>query len=342
MVAMATTLGVAVQPCHAQEWRPDETRHGALVIGSDENGVRDPAERRAGLALADALLQVFRRDTAVTSSVGYTVKLHRLAGSHSGELGGDPAMPYYAGVSGAYFGYLLRDGKPFPEAQGMTPFAAYINTLWGCPYSEDFAVEDRGKPMLDGGPPILAGVRQTGELRGHPIYNGQCVVVTNRPGPPFLPVTRERYLRLEILGMRAKGEAQRKLIDYDKLDPKWRAAYDDAFKQSERIIAAREAELAGMSASDRHLPAAIRFNGGSDSTLVAVDEGGAVPLVTTNPAFFDRSLPPTKAQVIIVNLPFVQPGVKPQRTPDEPARRAHGEKIRDGLDWEMLERMAAP
>lgn len=341
-VALAAPLMLAARPCRAQQFTADESRHGTLVIGSDDHGVRDPAARRGATSLAEQLLDVLRRDAAIASPVGYTVTLRRVDGSRGNELGGDPAMPYYAGVSGNYWGYLLKDGKPEPDASGRTPIAVYANTLWACPYDEDFSIEDRGKPMLDGGPPILAGLRRTGEMRGHPIYRGECVVITNRPEPPYLPVTRERYMRLEILGMRARVDRQRRQIDYDKLDPKWRAAYDDAFKQSDRIIAAREEELARMSPSDRALPAAVRVNGPSDSTLVGLDDPDGVPLVTTNPAFFDRSAPPSKAQVIIVDLPFLQKGAKPISTPDEPERRAHGERIRDQLDWAALEAMVKP
>jgi len=328
----------------AQEWRADETRHGTLTVATDDHpggGVHDPSARRAAAALADSLLSVLRRDPALSSPIGYTVSLHRVAGSNSGDARADGAR-FYAGVSGAFWGFLLKDGAPEPEASGKTPFDAYVNNLWACPYSEDYAIEARGKSMIDGGLPILAGIRRTGELRGHPIYNGQCIVLTNRREPPFLPVSRERYLKLELLGMRAKLDAFRRQIDYDKLDPNMRAAYDNSLEESNRIITARAAELERMSAADRAAPAAVRQNGVDDSTLVAPDEDGAAPLVTINPAFFDRSLPGGVAQVITVNLPFVQAGVTPQRTPDEPARRAHAEKIRDGLDWAALERMLRP
>ena len=347
-LVLAATIALAAAPLarlYAQTWQPDASRRGALALAADEQpgtGALPLVQRRAAFTLASAILDVFRRDPALASPVGYMVKLHRVIGSRGSELGREPAMPFYAGVSGAYWGYFLEDGKPDADASGKTPIDAYANTLWACPNSEDFAVEDRGKPMLDGGPPILTGGRRTGEFRGHPVYNGQCIVITNRAEPPFLPVTRERYMKLEILGMRAKVDRFRKQVDYDHLDANWRTAYDNSLKQSEQIIAGREAEIARMSATDRGAPAAVRHNGPSDSTLVSPDDTDALPLVTINPAFFDRSLPPSKAQVIIVNLPFLQPGVKPDRTPDEPARRAHGEKIRDQLDWASLESMVKP
>jgi hypothetical protein len=339
MVVTQATVG------SAQEYRPDESRRGTLVISADErdgDGLTDPAQRRAALALAGQVLDVFRRDPAVASPAGYTVKLRRVIGSRSGELGSEPSLSYYAGVSGTYWGYFLKDGTPDPDASGKTPFSAYANTLWACPYDEDYSIEDRGKPMLDGGAPILAGLRQTGEFRGHPIFNGQCVVITNRADAPFVPVTRERYMKIELLGMHAKLDRFKKQVDYDHLDAKWREAYDNSLKESERIIASRQAELDAMSVKDRAAPAAVRHNGPGDSTLVSPDDADASPLVTLNPAFFDHSLPASRAQVIIVNLPFLQQGVPPQGTPDEPARRAHGEKIRDQLDWAALEQMVKP
>ena len=344
-MVVAASVFLASRLCLAQEYRPDESRHGALVVTADQragDGLAALTQRRAALDLAGAVLDVFRRDPAIASPIGYMVKLHRVVGSRGGELGGEPSMPYYAGVSGTYWGYFLADGKPDPDASGKTPISAYVNTLWACPYDEDYAIEDRDKPMRDGGPPILAGLRQTGEFRGHPVFNGQCVVITSRTGVPYLPVTRERYMRLEILGMRAKLDRFRKQIDYDHLDAQWRAAYDNSLKESERIIAGRQAALDAMSANERASPAVVRHNGPGDSTLVSPDDADAVPLVTTNPAFFDRALPASRAQVIIVNLPFLQHGVPPQGTPDEPARRAHGEKIRDQLDWAALEQMVRP
>ena len=342
MLTAVVSVGVTATLATAQEYRADDSRFGTLAIGTDErdgDGLTDPLQRRAALALAGSLLDVFRRGSAVSSPVGYMVKLHRVIGSSDSELGRAPGMAYFAGVSGAYWGYFLKDGKPDPDASGKTPFASYVNTLWACPYSEDYDVEARGKPMLDGGAPILAGVRHTGNFRGHPVYNGECVVITNSSEPPFVPVTRERYMQLETLGMRAKVDRFRKQVDYDHLDPQWRAAYDNTLKESAQIIAGREAELARMSAADRAAPAAVRHAGSGDSTLVSPDDPDASPLVTINPAFFDRSLPPSKAQVIIVDLPFLQTGVTPDRTPDEPARRAHAEKIRDQLDWAALEAM---
>ncbi|MGE5102463.1 MAG: hypothetical protein ACM3SX_20950 [Deltaproteobacteria bacterium] len=335
----ALAMAAPLSPCRAQEWRPDESRHGALTVGVSEGGSGlKPADRRAALALADSLLAVFRRDPAISSPLGYIVTLHREVGSNVGTASTDGA-PFYAGVSGAYWGYFLVDGKPSPDASGKTPINAYVNNLLACPHSEDYAIENRDKPMLDGGPLIFADVRQTGEFRGHPIYNGQCVVLTNRHEPPFLPVTRERYRKLEILGMRAKVERFRQQVDYDKLDPKWRAAYDKSFEESRQIIAEREAELARMSAEDRAAPAAVRHSGVDDSTLVSADDPDGNPLVTINPAFYDRSLPSSAAQIVVVNVPFVQSGVTPKGTPDEPPRRAHGERIRDGLDWAALEAM---
>ena len=55
----------------------------------------------------------------------------------------------------------------------------------------------------DRGPSVLDNVRQTGTFRGHPVYNGECVVLSGRPAPPFVPLTKERYQRILIAGTRA-------------------------------------------------------------------------------------------------------------------------------------------
>ncbi len=342
--ALALTLSAASR-LRAQEYRADESRHGSLRVDADATpGTRvlPIAERRAALSLAGSILDVLRRDSAIAAPVGYTVNLRRIVAGRDTTLAAG-AMPYSAGVAGAYWGYFLKDGKPDPDASGKTPISVYANTLTGCStYDEDYQIEDRGKPMLDGGPPILTGLRQTGEFRGHPIYDAECVVMTNRPEPLYLPVTRERYMRLEILGMRAKVARTRKEINYEALDAKFRALYDSAFKVSDQMIAARQATLDAMSPSERAAPAAIRHNDIADSTLAAPGDPDAVRLITLNPAFFDRTLPASKAQIIIVDLPFVQSGIAPAHSPDEPERRAHGERIRDHLDWAALETMVRP
>jgi hypothetical protein len=56
IVAVVPSIAFAAAfPCPAQQYRPDEFRRGTLVVAGDErdgDGLTDPVQRRAALALA--------------------------------------------------------------------------------------------------------------------------------------------------------------------------------------------------------------------------------------------------------------------------------------------------
>jgi hypothetical protein len=119
-----------------------------------------------------------------------------------------PGLPTHFGVIGT-IGYYsqARDGSIDTQG-GQMRFSVIAN---GAGHDADV---DQIPLPLDGGPPVLSGLRVTGEFRGKPFYDGECTYVSNRPVPPILPVTKERYLRLVILGMRA--DSARHVAEYKK------------------------------------------------------------------------------------------------------------------------------
>jgi hypothetical protein len=181
----------------------DPTTHpGSLATKPDVGyGKQMPAgpQRTAALAEAQAVLDVLRTDAALTSPIGYAVVVKRLA---SARLPGDaPGMPYHAAVLGAidYFGWEDdgHGGKQIGLTGGVVPFHVAINT-----FGDQGEIESTDEEV-DHGPRIFYDLKETGEFRGRPVYNGACTYVSHRPVPPLIPLTRERYYKLELIKARA-------------------------------------------------------------------------------------------------------------------------------------------
>jgi hypothetical protein len=108
-------------------------------------------------------------------------------------------------------------------------------------------------------------------------------------------------------------------------DPAMRSAAAQGMAALEAHIAALETELAGMTPAERASPAWI---GASYSGLVAAGEEGAVMVVEPNPDFYDRSLPRTAVQAMVVEF-------RPHRNPYV---RAYTGALFQAMDWAALTR----
>jgi hypothetical protein len=90
---------------------------------------------------------------------------------------------------------------------------------------------------LDNGPPVVSGYRITGQFRGHPIYDGECAYVSTRP-PLLVPLTKDRYFKLVVLGMRA--DSIRHAAQFRESGV---ASAPDAYTQWKRDKAKRDADF---------------------------------------------------------------------------------------------------
>ncbi|MFI5228584.1 MAG: hypothetical protein ACHQWU_05920 [Gemmatimonadales bacterium] len=205
LIALAFAALLLATPLAAQATDAAATQPGALSIGPDKQvgaTLSSPAQRRAQFAAADAIVAVLRRDDALVHPIGYSVVLSRAAGQTLLEPGDrriDGVLPY--GVVGG-FAYLAtsddgRGGHTFAAEGARVSLGVIVNGIGRLSDAEEQSA------MLDGGPPVLTNFRHTGDFRGHPVYNGDCIVVSGRPVPPFVPVTMQRYYRLLILTARA-------------------------------------------------------------------------------------------------------------------------------------------
>lgn len=207
-VAVAAMTVGPVRRSVAQGTGAALTHPGSLTVGADYQvgAVLPPgAVRRAALAVADSILTILRRDDGLAHPVGYATALHRASGLS--ELSRDDSrlagLPPHAGVAGTVAYFELDDdghgGQQLSPVGQKFSFSVMANGIGRFPELTYMPVP------IDGGPAILSRYRVTGQFRGRPIYNGECTFITNRPVPPLLPLTKERYLRLLLLNTRAES-----------------------------------------------------------------------------------------------------------------------------------------
>ena len=340
-LALLLVATVAASRGDAQPADAAAMHAGSFVMRPDEQlevALGDAASRRSALALADQLVAILRRTPALASPVGYSTIVSRPAGS--APAGYDTGMPYHAAVVGALSYFMTQRSASgtatFTNNGGNLPFAIYAN-MAAC---EERSTIDTARP-LDGGPPVMTGYRRTGEFRGHPVYNGSCVVIAGA-GEPLEPVSTERYLRLAVLALRAKQASHRSRNRADAAGGDQRVAAVE--RMGDSLEAARiadvEAQIAAMSPAVRRRQAAV-FNEGqlmpSD-----VDDADAFPLVQPNSSFFKADRPAGRATLIVVVLPGLQPEIAPPHDEMNDQRLRDVARIVAQLDWAALEAMVRP
>lgn len=335
ILAASASVAMMVAVGHAQQIDPEHGAAGTFVAGIDEKlgGPDLPAARRPdALTIAGKVRDILERDQAVTKPVGYSIRANRVYGKVTEWANFDSGLPFYAGAIGTFF---QAEEKPSPTAFKGADFGIYVNTVLQCPLEAFSPPGANGKPwMVNGNLPVLEGGRRTGDFRGYSIYDGQCVIIGRSNAAPFVPLTREQYIQLEISGYKDRLDSMNKQYAGQTSIPAVQQAVQTANQQLNDEIAQLQQQLVGMSAADRNGPTAVR-TGYQEATLAGVDEDGAIPLSVPNPAFFDRALPATTVQSVAVYIPFLQAGAKQEGLPvglSEDWRPAT-EKIRDGLDW---------
>jgi len=236
-----------------------KTHPGSLSIKPDVHlGKEIPAgpQRTAAFAAAQSVLDVLRTDAALTSPVGYTVVVRRLA---SARLPADaPGMPYHAAILGAldYFGLEDngRGGKEIGPTGGTVPFHVAVNT-----FGDQGEIESTDEEV-DHGPRVLYDLKETGKFRGRPVYNGACTYIAHRPVPPLIPLTKERYYTLELITARSRSASHKTQQAAETSTPT-----NDALQRFLRDRPKREA-------SNRQTIDAVRKMGGDTATIRQMTE----------------------------------------------------------------------
>lgn len=310
--------------------------HGYLVLGTDQSiggASLESAQLQQALRVASTLREVLQRDSAIATRAGYSLRIHRAFGKLSDWVDFDSGLPFFAGAYGVLF---AADVKPSPTHFSSPDFGIYANTVLQCPMNE-FSPPGAKQPWrLAGNLPVLQGGRRTGEIHGFAIYDGQCAIAGRGKQPPFLPLTHEQYVKLQIGSL---NDQLMNLPSDASSIPAMRDAYQSAITQLKEAIGQLQQQLANMSMAERSAPVAVR-TGYMEATLSSIDDREAVPLSVPNPAFFDRSLPTSTVQSIAVYLPFLQAGPRQAGLPPGPPQDWQflpaAEAIRDGLDWAAL------
>ena len=333
-LAFVATIAVRTAPRGAHA---DRRQSGTFVIGSDQligGQPVDAAYRPAAQTLAQTVRDIVARNSAVASPSGFSVRIHRVMGRRTDWAHFDSGLPFFAGAVGVLFS---AGARPSATAWSAPNFGIYVNTVLQCPVSTFSLPNAHGAVAQVDGMPIIEGGRRTGDFRGHPVYDTDCIILTRGSRAPFIAVTRERYRRLEIDAIKGQLEEVRKQRAAQASNAALQSALQEAETEIAKLIAQRERAAAAESAADRARPAFVRPDG-AESPLANPDEDGAIPLSTPNPALFDRSLPPSAVQVVSVYLPFAQSGARANGLPPDLGEewRPIEERIRDQFDWSAI------
>lgn len=196
-------------------------------------------------------------------------------------------------------------------------------------------------PYQDDAGPIYEAPALTSEVGGFPVYNTDCLAITRREQPLFLPATRERVGRILLARLRAT------LADFDRGAAEMRAAGMGAAvaeMQDIRDVHARAAAqwtalLAGMSPAERNAPAHLRLEAVLPSNELGEPfaEGpgeNVISLVYPNPGFFDLR-DPTGIQLVTIGVTQFGPlgCTHPGCEADDQALFA---RVGERMDWNAL------
>jgi hypothetical protein len=133
-----------------------------------------------------------------------------------------------------------------------------------------------------------------GAEHGHPVFEG-CVVITHRPGPFWVPVSRERVIKVKIAEVETRLANFRESV---RLVQGMGSAVSDDQKAEQaallkvfegRVTAMRDL-LDGLDANARRQPATIaRVDDPAEAILNT--SAPRIAVVQPNPAFFDAARP---------------------------------------------------
>lgn len=309
--------------CVSSAVRPVPAQQSGKIIGArlktpqPFNYVRVPeAQKAAAGAMMQKLYDIVRRDTMFYEPVAFDVQ-------SSPQINLVP-RPAYAPIEYSLPGFVYAFGKDAPATDTSrrttaTAFWVYANGLGHFFRATDKWQEDE-QGMMYWEP------QRQGELKGFPIYGKGLAVITKNERPLFVPVARERALRL-VIAQNKKG-----------IEGMTTPAQQQIVAQTKACITKLEQELASLSAGDRAGPTYVSMapvpgrDPACDQFSSATDRN-ARRIIAENPDFYDRTLPPTAIQVVFVNLSAF--------SLMRPEIRAQVDRIKNQLDVAALAALTA-
>ncbi|MBP7610520.1 MAG: hypothetical protein KA760_13550 [Steroidobacteraceae bacterium] len=221
-------------------------------------------------------------------------------------------------------GKLGAPGKPVYVAQSTDTRLEVLFNNFG-DLELDLLRQERG--MTVDGLQVFDVLRPTGNWKGHDLYvtrpnlfeKDGLVLLTRKGQLPYRPVTRQQYI--EYLVTRLQHQYDDTVVAANSIlqnpDTAHVPEFVEGAKQSIADAArirdeptARCQEALKKNAADNTLrvPAVVEVGSESACGVFTSEESGGQALVTVNPDYFRKDLPPYVPQFIVIHW-FVQPGV---------------------------------
>jgi len=356
------------QPDKVGKWRP-----GAIDMNDEAASGLTEQERSIFIQKLQKLVAIFREAKTLNPPVG--VEASHGGDVDWGfpwgweEMNPRPFWPVHGNVCIKLAPYIINTaGQPdVDEPDELWIFINELNPIFtgiretGKEVYEDGGAETNTRHMEDELGTFFYTPKAVGVLQGRPLYECDAVVFTKIQKPSWIPVTRERFLRhaMDWAQKAAKAEqeslneSQQNLARLDKADR------EEAEKNAQGVglqikkdaaehpgwlrfipgeyLKALQAELASLTPQERASQAyfgdwktSLRASG-----LVEPNEAGARPLVSPNPEFFNKSLPRTALQsIVIIGLRSAEEARRHPENPDPAQLRIL--ELRDTLDWNKV------
>jgi hypothetical protein len=270
------------------QWSPWKFRAEEFARKGYGASAADLKAFEAQLRVLDAII---RRAPTVAQPVGFSPRTWGHLAGYGAVAPGQPKgsdLPLGGGLSFGGFAIFeyQRNGKTLREVGGETQLMQFVvNDI----QPELLGARQRPYEWEDVDTDAFMQPAEAGTVAGFPRY-GNYIVIKKRQDPLWVPVSLEGALRLVIA-------AHQKRLDYlkDTRGP------EKVMRDYEQKIAAIEAHIAALAPEQRSAPACIGNGISWLQRFHAAESSGCTLLVRPNWAFFDRRLPRSTPQVLLVN-----------------------------------------
>jgi len=358
------------QPDKVGKWHP-----GGISV--DDGEAYGPAEQEHNIFLQklQKLVAVFREAKTLKPPVGVE------AGSGVGinwgfswnldETNPRPDVPVKGHVSISLSPYIINAvGRLDVDSGNPASLWIFVNDLehiftgtreTGKEVWEDGYGISSNTSMEDEQGSFFYAPQAAGVLQGRPLYDCDAVVFTKIQKPPWIPVTRERFLRHAMDWAQKSAKAEQEMLNEQKrslaqLDKADREEMEQRLNQNRlqskqtaadhpgwlrmlpgEYLKALKAELASLTPQERASQAYLGDwkTGLRASGLVESNEAEARPVVSVNPEFFNKSLPRAAFQsIVVIGLGSAEEARRHSKKPDPAQLRIL--ELKDALDWNKV------
>jgi hypothetical protein len=299
------------------------------------DGTFNEAERAEVRRVGARLVALMRNVPVLGQPRGFDVLPRVFVSQADLDGNGDSKRPQAARYFGGFdLANYVDDGKG-PVVDTRSAAAQIVVTVNDFPSVFDGVLTGNGvhgdpRNNEDDDGQFLADVPEPSASRhGFPVY-GDWVVMLRRPVPIFLPVTRERYLKVVVGRLdRTLTRASANRVQNPANSPELAAALaerDRLLEEARVSLDKMKQRLASMTAKERALPAYVDSTDAVDRMPEFSDgPAGAHAIVYYNPALFDPAVAKTAPQMIAVKI-----------TPGEGELTEIVQQLDSAIDWQGL------